>query len=214
MKNLKNNFAKILIVIGVLCVFASCKKSNENTSPEDTLDLTQYNIVGKFSNADKLPYIITFDALAKSNKIAVGSNQQASYVYKNGVLTLDYGAGKKDVFKINNGTIASFEGSSTLDSYSLQKIPATNQLVGNFVFTGFWKTSGSATQTTTTFDFEDGTTNTLDKDYILIKNIAVTSSNTNVLNGTVSFFVLIDGKLEGSRNRAGEIQYGSFIKVY
>lgn len=216
MKTLKTTTAIVSVFILFLS-FTACKKNN--SKPEDEFDITQYYIVGKMGTSGiSIPYIITFDANAKSNAITLSVNSQSSYTYKDGTLTMDFGGGTVYVFKISDENITSFEGTDQLENYKLVKIPATNQLAGN-TYNGSWKTPGSLLFVFTKFKFTDTQYGEAslnepvpDKDYTLIKNIAATS--TTGANGLLSFWVLIDGKLEGAKYNptTEKVSYGIFTK--
>ena len=218
MKTPKITFGVIAVLL-LLFYLTSCKK--DSAKPDDEAKpfvLTDYYIVGKYTlNGAKMPYVITFDENAKSNSITVGLNSQSSWTYTDGVLTLDYGNSVKDTFKITDGKIASFVGASKLDTYSLQKLPETNLFEGNS-YSGGWITPGSNLQLVARFKFvgsKYGETSlgepVIDKDYILIKNVAATSNTA--ASGILTFFAIVNGKLEAARYKTGNYTYGTFAKL-
>lgn len=204
MKTLKTTCK--LLTFTLLVIFASCKKDGgNNPSPADDISSIKGSyIAGRFAqNGIDLPYIMTFGENAKAYVTTGQNTLNGSYTYENGTLTIVYAANVKDVFTINNGTIINFTGASTLKTYSLQKTPETNVLNGN-TYNGTLSTQGSnlfilekikfnATQYGES-SLNDPTPN---KDYTLINNASGTSNTGN--NGVITFFVLIDGKLEMAR---------------
>ena len=55
MKNLKNIFAKTLLLFSVLLVLSSCKK-DKDTKPEDSFDPTKYYITGEGADSYSTSY--------------------------------------------------------------------------------------------------------------------------------------------------------------
>ncbi|GGI23842.1 hypothetical protein [Pedobacter mendelii] len=207
MKTLKK-LLTYLPLFALMITFASCKKNTDEVMPTESMDMTKFYIAGKYNTtfngtAVSIPYILTFDPLAQTVlTYGIVSNRNGNYVYDNGTLTITWNANSKDVFKISNGNITSYEGNA-FSSYKLQNIPETNLLSGN-TYNGSLKAPGSTIFLLTKLKFSatqygEGSFGdpTINKDYTLIKNVAATS-NTGA-NGTLSFFLLLDGKLEVSR---------------
>ena len=203
MKTLKNCL-KCLPLLFVLAL-VSCKKDSSN-NPENNLDITKFYIAGKHktSNQITLPYIITFGANAAAYiSNGLGSSDNGNYTYKDGVITIIWSPSAKDTFRISDEQISSFEGTSTLESYFLQKTPEQNALNGH-LFSGSLKNNKNNFLVVTKMKFsasQYGETSLGDpvpnKDYSTINNASGGSNTGN--NGTLTFFVLINGNLEVSR---------------
>ena len=81
MKNLKNIFAKTLLLFSVLAVFASCKK-DKDTKPEDSFDPTKYYITGEGADSYSTSYAIILKPNAMGYFTAWGGSQDGNFNYK------------------------------------------------------------------------------------------------------------------------------------
>lgn len=228
MKSLKTNAVKLLSLL-LIVAFASCKKdgSPNPSSDDDGSFLKGYVIVGKYkasvnSQDVQLPYFLAFGANAKAVIYSGYITRNGNYTYKNGVLTIVWSPTATDTFNISNKKITGFNGASTLTTYTLQQIPASNQLSGNS-YSGSLRTPGNNIFLFSTFKFNDtqyGQTGigdpVINTDYNLLGNIAGYSITGG--NGKITFFVLIDGKMEvavyNPTNANGDISvsYGTYTK--
>jgi len=209
--------SSLFITLLIVLVFSACSKSSEKPSGgNETIDLSQYCIVGKLINAMQ-PYIITLTADAKAYWIYAGgdANIRYSYSFSDGTLTIKLGNNQKFMFKIKDKQIVSYEGAYKLATYSLEKIPETNQFAGN-VFSGGWKNSGSSMTYFSKLKFNDtqyGEASlgdpVINKDYALINNVSAISKTGSE---TLSFFVILNGKLEAGRLSNNVVSSGTFTK--
>ncbi|ACU05604.1 hypothetical protein [Pedobacter heparinus] len=225
MKNLKNIY-KLLPVL-LLVVFTGCKKDKKGENNNETIDIKSYSIVGKFEGNYSgktfyFPYLITFAENAKAVIYAGYDGTtpiQGNYTLEKGLLKINLGSDQVINFTINKENITSYTPQKfdvKFTSYLLQKKPAENQFSGS-QFNGSFASTASNLLIMTKFKFnatQYGESSLgdpiINKDYTLINNMAA-SSNTGA-NGMLTFFVIINGKLEVARFNDGIISSGSFTK--
>lgn len=209
-----------LILVFFLSLIACKKETNELPQPsEEPFDITQYVIVGlaKPNRFSAIHYIQTFEAQAQGKSIEYNAlfvaGETGNYTFNDGILKIFDRSGQLDKeFKIENKEIVSSTNAEYY-THKLVKIPPTNQLNGN-VFSGGW-TKFESTITSlvklkfTNTHYVEGTFNLPDPntEYQIIKNIGAVSFQP----GKSTFWVLVDGKLEGIRLNSG-VYRGAFIK--
>lgn len=224
MKNLRSILAKTLIVLYVLAIFASCKK--DKTEPEENaIDITQHVIVGKKTEMGDfgrpiLPFVITFDTDGNCKLHSLAGKTTGTFIYANGNLkiTLNYGIGPAIIeFKLESNRIISNSSKDPGYQCELLETPETNQL-STSTYDGTWKPYSGALGKSAIFKVTDNqygeaefNTPVTNKPYTLIKNIAAES----ISNGVLSFWVLVNGRLEGSRFDVNTTKFwstGTFTK--
>ncbi|PST82336.1 hypothetical protein C7T94_16275 [Pedobacter yulinensis] len=215
-----------LSLVALLIAFNACKKGGSGSEPEQSINWTDYYIAGKvvFQPGTNVPYVITFKPNAQAVIQWGDGSENANYTFQNGSLKLDLGGGG-DVFnfKIEGEAITDLttQGETELASYTLEKVPAQNALAGA-VYSGSFRTAGSPLMVLSKLKFTENKygESTLNepvpnKDYTPIQHVAGTGVSGS--NGTITFFVLIAGKLEAARythdvNGLKTIATGTFTK--
>lgn len=225
MKKLKTSLklTPVLLLIAV----SSCKKDGSMAGEKDGTFLKSYYIAGKYpatlsGKILQLPYIIQFFDNAKVTLNSGYLSSQGNYTFKNNILTITWDSQHIDTFNITDKAVKNFSGTSELTSYTLQQVPAQNQLNGNH-FTGTLKFIPGDFQFLSTIKFSGSQYSISDEagpatstDYTLINNAAASSQSG--ANGSITFMVLIGGNLEIANytvaNASGQlaIVYGTMNK--
>ncbi|MCD9854459.1 hypothetical protein LUD75_07065 [Epilithonimonas sp. JDS] len=210
MKTLKI-ISLLLLMIGLM----SCgRDNNEPEVVEEPFDITQYVIVSLSKKNSNIHYIQTFekDAEGVSMDYSAFLVIKNTFTFQDGVLKTFSNITSNKEFKIENGSIISASNSEDYIN-KLVKIPSTNQLNGN-TYSGSWRKDGSnlllySKLKFTNTHFSEGSLNLPEPNtsYEIIKNIGALS----VTAGKRTLWVLVDGKLEGSRLFSG-VSAGTFTK--
>lgn len=212
MKTLKNIFAKTLIVLSVLAVFASCKKDKE-ANPEDSFDPTKYYITGEGADKGADNYSTSYAIILKPNAMghftAFGGNHGATfnYTYQDGTLKAE----NIDVnFTIVNNTITS-TSNPQYKTYYLQKIPDADAFAGK-TFRGTVATNGLVNGKSCLIKFTTAKKFTVSidgfgqtgtgADYTLQNNGVATATTGN--EGRLHLMSFADGKLYYSQYNASD----------
>jgi len=220
MKNFKTIFAKTLMVLSVLAVFASCKKDKE-AKPEDNFDPTKYYITGEEASigggSSPTSYVYCFFANAKTYSTSQGgyNSDNPNYTYTDGVIKIG-----NLTFTIANNAVTSCSNAS-YRSYHLQKIPDADSFAGK-TFKGTVATNGLANGKSCLIKYTTDKKFTVSIDgfgqtgtgaaYILQNNGVATARTGN--EGRLHLMTIGDGKLYYSQvNGAGTPNYTHYYGV-
>ena len=192
----------------LVILFIGCKKDKtEPKRTEEQIDFTEYCIVEKGKalsvNDPLMLYLLTFNSDGECIIITLQGEYIYKYAHENGMLKIYSGTGAvRSEYKIENKIIVSSTGNDPSFKPQLIKVPATNQLSGNSYYSGGWMAEGSLIIQISNLKFTDtqfGETSINEPVpnilYTLRKNIAAKSHE----NGVMSFFILVNGKLEAQR---------------
>lgn len=211
MKNSKINCATLLILTGILFVFASCKK--DKIADPDNFDPTKYYITGEGISEYNTSYALIFQQPAKAIFIGEGGKVSniSNFTYKDGTLYL---ADKSFSFTIVNNEIST-STHPYLSSYHLQKIPDTDAFAGK-TFKGTVTKNGVNIGVSCQLKFLadqmftvkiDGflQTPSYGSDYTLQNNGIATANTGN--EGRLHLMTIADGKLYYSQYNAVDEMY-------
>lgn len=212
MKNLKNIFAKTLLLFSVLLVLSSCKKDKE-AKPKDSFDPTKYYITGEGADNYSTSYAIILKPNAMGYFTAWGGSQDGNfnYKYENGTLKCeDLGV----AFTIVNDAITSTTNPN-YKSFHLQKIPDADAFSGK-TFRGTVATNGLVNGKSCLIKFTtakkftvsiDGFAQTgTGADYTLQNNGVATANTGN--EGRLHLMSIADGKLYYSQDNGNTKYFG------
>ena len=218
MKNLKNNFAIVPIVLSVLSVFIACKKDKVAPAP---FDITKYVMVGKtvsnhLTTSDNyqylLPFITTFETNNTSKTFMLGNDWNHTFTYKDAVLTLS-----NTRYIIDENNLTAYAENRPSEVFQLVIIPPNNLFNGNSYF-GYRRVIPNglvfyaATLKFSEYQFGEHLNDPfVNTHYTLIKNIAGVYKSQD----EIQFWVHINDRLEVSKGSYtnGSVLTGTFNKT-
>ncbi|SOD14233.1 hypothetical protein [Pedobacter xixiisoli] len=210
---------KIIRILFILGSFTACKKDKVDTPEpaQEPFAITDYVLVEKGLGVDDNDHLITtFELQGKAIWYTLlGYLEGPKYTFEDGVLKIYLGGTVEREFKIENQKIVSHSVKFQPYSCQLVKISKSNVLDGN-TYNGGWRNEGSLIVSVSKLKFTDthyaeASLNlpVPNNEYKSLKNIGAYSR----INNVNTLWILINGKLEGSRKyESGNIAIGDFNK--